>query len=211
MDESGLEWRRVVEKVHLDGTKMLKKLSEQRKMRLRPCCKTDHHLICNSGILRREKSAAQAVKMPKERAWEEFSCRLDSNCSSSNKEFWLTIHRLRGKSLGSTTSIKDSTGNILQDEKENLSRWREYFEDLLNPVRATPTDTYNTIDFGKEKVFALTEVAAAIRGLKSEKYTAEDKIRPEILKALNEEGIRWLTRVCQVANLEKHQKTGRQL
>ena len=38
VDERGLEWPGVVRKEHLGGTKMLKKLSEQRKMRLRPCC-----------------------------------------------------------------------------------------------------------------------------------------------------------------------------
>ena len=53
----------------------------------------------------------------------------------------------------------------------------EYFADLLNPVRATPTDTCDTIDFGKEKVFTLTEVAAVIRGLKSENAASKDEIR----------------------------------
>ena len=48
------------------------------------------------------------------------------------------------------------------DEKETFSQWREYFEDLLNPVRATITDTCDTIDFWKDQVFTLTEVAAAI-------------------------------------------------
>ena len=42
-------------------------------------------------------------------------------------------------------------------------------------------------------------MAAAIRGLKSGKDAGEDEIRPEMLKALNEEGIRWLMRVCQEA------------
>ena len=144
------------------------------------------------------KSAAQAVKMFNERSWEELGRRLDSNYSSANKVFWQTIRRLRGKSLSTTTSIKDSIGNILHDEKEILSRWREYFEDLLNPIRATPTDTCDTIDLGKEEVFTLTEVAAVIRGLKSGKAAGEDEIRPEMLKALNG-GVRWLTRVCQVA------------
>ena len=86
------------------------------------------------------KAAAQTVKVSKERSWEEFGRRLDSNYSSANEVFWQTIRRLPGKSLSTTTSIKDSTGNILRDKKI-LSRWKEYFKDLLNPVRATPTDT----------------------------------------------------------------------
>ena len=45
------------------------------------------------------KSAAQAVKMSKERSWEEFGRWLDSNYSSANKVFWQTIRRVRGKSF----------------------------------------------------------------------------------------------------------------
>ena len=80
-----------------------------------------------------------------------------------------------------------------------LSRWREYFENLLNQVKATPTDTCDTIDFGKEEIFTLKEVVAAIQGLKSGKAAGKDKIRSKMLKALNGEGVRCLTRVCQVA------------
>ena len=153
------------------------------------------------------KSAAQAVKISKKRFWEELDHQLDSNYLSANKVFWQTIRRLRGKSLSTTTSIKDSIGNILQNEKEILSRWREYFEDLLNPIRVTPTDTCNTIDFGKEEVFTSTKVAVVIRGLKSGKSAGEDEIQPEMLKALNVEGVRWLTRLCQVTwKLGKTQK-----
>ena len=47
VDKSGLKWRRMVRKGEI---KMLKKLSKQRKILLRPCCKTGHHLICNPGI-----------------------------------------------------------------------------------------------------------------------------------------------------------------
>ena len=53
--ENGLEWQAIVRKKHLGGTKRLKKLFEQRKVRSRPGYRTDRHLICNSGTLRREK------------------------------------------------------------------------------------------------------------------------------------------------------------
>ena len=39
----------------------------------------------------------------------------------------------------------------------------------------------------------------AIKSLKAGKAAGGDEIRPEMLKALNREGILWLTRVCQVA------------
>ena len=86
------------------------------------------------------------------------------------------MRRLRGKSLSTTTSIKDLTGNVLRDEKEIVSFWKEHFEDLLNPVMATPIDTCDMIELGQEEVFTSTEVAAARRGLKSEKNAGEDEI-----------------------------------
>ena len=38
-----------------DGTKIFKKLSEQRKMLLKPSCKTGDHLICYGSITMSEK------------------------------------------------------------------------------------------------------------------------------------------------------------
>ena len=71
------------------------------------------------------KVAAQVVKMSKEYYWEEFGLPLDSNYSLANKVFWQTIRRLCGKSLSTTTSIKDLTGNIFRNEKEIFSQSRD--------------------------------------------------------------------------------------
>ena len=57
-----------------------------------------------------------------------------------------------------------------------LSRFREDFGHELKPVRATCTDIHDLINFGKEEVFTLTEVAAAIQGLKSGKAASENEI-----------------------------------
>ena len=124
---------------------------------------------------------------------------MDSNYSSADKVFWQTIRRLRGKESSISFSIKDSVDNILTDENEILSRWREYFEDLLNPVKASTRDTHEVTHLGEDKVFTAAEVATAIKGIKYGKTAGEDEIRPEMLKALTGEEILWLTQACQVA------------
>ena len=124
---------------------------------------------------------------------------MDSYYFSANKVFWQTIRRLRGKRSSITYSIKDSDGNILTDENEILLRWREYFENILNPVKASTCDTHEVTQLGEEEFFTAAEVATAITGKKSGKAAGEDEIRPEMLKALIGEGILWLTQVYQVA------------
>ena len=69
----------------------------------------------------------------------------------------------------------------------------------MNAGKVLTRDTQEVIHLGEEKVFIAAEVATAIKGKKSGKTAGEDEIRPEMLKALTEEGILCLTRVCQVA------------
>ena len=95
--------------------------------------------------------------------------------------------------------MKDSAGNILTNENEILFRWREYFEDLLNPVKASTRDTHEAIHLGEDEFFTAVEMVTAVKRIKSGKAAGEDQTRPEILKALTGEGILWLTRVCRVA------------
>ena len=75
----------------------------------------------------------------------------------------------------------------------------EYFEDLLNPVKASTLDTQEVTHPVEEEVFSAAEVATAIKEIKSEKAAGENEIRPKMYKALTGKGILWLTRVCQVA------------
>ena len=95
--------------------------------------------------------------------------------------------------------MKDSAGNILTDENEIVSLWKEYFEDLSNPVKVSTRDTYKMTHLGEEEVFTAAEVATATKRIKSGKAPGEDEIRPEMLKALTGKGILWQTRVCQIA------------
>ena len=80
------------------------------------------------------KTAATIVKQSKEKSWEEFGQKLDTDYRSANKTFWQTIRRLRGKRTLVATFIEDTNGVLLKHQKGILNRWREYFYQLLNPV-----------------------------------------------------------------------------
>ena len=198
MGENGLEWRAIVRKEHLGGTKRLQKATRAKKDAFKAWLQDRSSSDLQSQYTEERKAETLAVKKSKEKSREEFGRRLDSNYFSANKVFWQTIRRLHGKRLSITYSIKDSDGNILTNENEILSRWREYFEDLLNPVKASTRDTHEVTHLGEDKVFTAAEVATAIKGIKSGKAAGEDEIRLEMLKVLTGEGILWLTRVRQV-------------
>ena len=80
----------------------------------------------------------------------------------------------RGKSPSTTIFIKDSAENILRDERELLLRLRKYFADLLNPIRITPTDNCEAIEFWKDEILPFAGVSTHLRGLKFGKVSNED-------------------------------------
>ena len=144
------------------------------------------------------KATATKVKLSKERAWKEFGERLDDDFKTANKVFWQTIRRLRGKRFRAALFIEDSNGVTLKNQDAILNRWREYFSDLLNPVDATPIQIHEE-QVGEDIQITEADVNAVIKSLKTGKAPGEDDIRPEMLKAMNIYGVRWLTRVCEVA------------
>ena len=115
----------------------------------------------------------------------------------ANTVIWQTIRRLRGKKSLAAFFIKGSNSVTLHDQDAILSGCREYFSDLLNQVDATSTQIHEE-QVGEDIQITETDVNAVIKSLKTGKAPGED-IRPEMLKAMDMYGVRWLTRVCRVA------------
>ena len=73
------------------------------------------------------KTAATIVKQSKEKSWEEFGQKLDTDYRLANKVIWQTMRRLRGKQTPVATFIEDTNGVLLNHQTGILNRWREYF------------------------------------------------------------------------------------
>ena len=63
-----------------------------------------------------------------------------------------------------------------------MSRLRKHFENFLNSLSASTCDTQEVMHLEEKEVFSTTEVATAIKGIKSGKTAGKDEIRPEMLK-----------------------------
>ena len=96
---------------------------------------------------------------------------------------------MRGKQTPVATFIEDTNGVLLKHQKSILNRWREYFCQLLNPVTVQHLETSEE-QFGEDFHLTEAEVSTAIKSLKAGKAPGEDDISPEMLKAMNNFGVR---------------------
>ena len=127
------------------------------------------------------------------RIWTKVGYRLQIG-----KVFWQTIYHLHGKQTPIATFIENTNGVLFKHQNGILNCWREYFCELLNPVTVQHLETSEK-QIGEEIYLTKAEENTTIKFLKVVKGSGDDDIRPEMLKAINNFGICWLTRVCQVA------------
>ena len=92
------------------------------------------------------------------------------------------------------TFIEDANSLLLKHQKRILNRWREYFCELLNPVTVQRLGTSEE-QIGEEIYLIKAEASTAIKSLKAGKFPGEGNIQFEMLKPMNNFGVRWLTRV----------------
>lgn len=86
--------------------------------------------------------------------------------------------------------IEDSNGNIIVTADQQRSRWRQYFEELLNgqgdatnETEAVVEDNANTNRRIRTGIPTKSEIVEAIKKLKNNKAPGTDDIAPELLKA----------------------------
>ncbi len=86
------------------------------------------------GYRQAKRSAARVVVEAKTRAWEEFGEAMEKDYQLASKRFWQTVRRLRRGKQCPTNAVYSGGGRLLTSTGDVVGRWKEYFEDLLNPA-----------------------------------------------------------------------------
>lgn len=91
-------------------------------------------------------------------------------------------------------ALEDRNGNILTDLLQKQNRWKEYAEELFEDKDRPPIGTEETTTESGPSILE-EEVVNAIKRLKKRKATGPDNIHAEILKMIEGEGLKFLTRL----------------
>ncbi|KAK3509336.1 hypothetical protein QTP70_029059 [Hemibagrus guttatus] len=107
-------------------------------------------------------------------------------------------HLRRGKQLSANT-VYSGGGELLALTGDIVGRWKEYFEDLLNPTDTPSVEEPEAEDSEVDSFITQAEVTEVVQQLLGGKAPGVDEIRPEYLKSLDVVGLSWLTRLCNIA------------
>ncbi|KAK3506344.1 hypothetical protein QTP70_005033 [Hemibagrus guttatus] len=124
---------------------------------------------------------------------------MEKDYRTASGKFWQTIRRLRrGKQLSANT-VYGGGGELLVSTGDIVGRWKEYFEDLLNPTDTPSVEEPEAEDSEVDSFITQAEVTEVVQQLLGGKALGVDEIRPEYLKSLDVVGLSWLTRLCNIA------------
>ncbi|KAK3560032.1 hypothetical protein QTP86_033830, partial [Hemibagrus guttatus] len=93
-------------------------------------------------------------------------------------------------------------GELLASTGDIVGRWKEYFEDLLNPTDTPSIEETEAENSEVDSFITQAEVTEVVQQLLGGKAPGVDEIRPEYLKSLDVVGLYWQTRLCNIAVLK---------
>ena len=110
----------------------------------------------------------------------------DAAARGNMKQLYDTTRKLAGKFKQAERPIKDNNGVILTSEEDQMGRWRDHFEELLNrPAPSNPPDiplASEVLEVNCERPDR-EEIRKAISLLKTGKAPGPDEIPAEAIKA----------------------------
>ena len=133
-----------------------------------------------------DQEVKKSAKKDKQEYVEQLACQAQEAAETNNlKTLYNITKQLSGRRMNTNRPVRDKNGNILSKPAEQLDRWREHFNEVLNgsPVMMPPD-----IDEGEDLEVNLgpisrAEIIEAIGKTKNGKAPGPDNITPEVLKA----------------------------
>uniref|UniRef100_A0A3P9BAT4 PH domain-containing protein n=1 Tax=Maylandia zebra TaxID=106582 RepID=A0A3P9BAT4_9CICH len=124
-----------------------------------------------------KRNAAWAVAEAKTRVWEEFGEAMEKDFRTASKRFWQTVRRLRRGKRCSTCTVYSAGGALLTSTEKIVRRWKEYFEDLLNPTDTSSEEEAESGDEGNDLPISGGEVTEAVKQLLGGRAPGVDEVR----------------------------------
>ncbi|TWW54384.1 hypothetical protein D4764_0180610 [Takifugu flavidus] len=124
---------------------------------------------------------------------------MENDFRTASKGCWTTIRRLRKGKQCTVNAVYCGDGVLLTSTRDVVDRWKEYFEDLLNPTNTPSSEEVGPGDLGIGSHISGAEVAEVVKKPLGGKAPGVDEIHPEFLKALDVVVLSWLTRLCNIA------------
>ena len=106
-----------------------------------------------------------AVTEANTRTWEEFCEAMNNDFRTALKRFWTTIRCLRRGKQCIINTVYGGDGALLTSTWDVVDRWKEYFEDLLNPTDTSSGKEAGPGDSGVGSPISGAEVAKVVRKL----------------------------------------------
>ncbi|KAK3535941.1 hypothetical protein QTP70_021242 [Hemibagrus guttatus] len=160
------------------------------------------HSLSITNTMFKHKGAHQlprVVSEAKTQVWEEFGEGMEKDYRMASGKFWQTVRCLRrGKQLSANT-VYSGGEELTALTRDIVGRWKEYFEDFLNPTDTPSVEEPEAEDSELDSFITQAEVTEVVQQLLGGKAPGVDEIRPEYLKSLDVVGLSWLTCLCNIA------------
>ena len=101
---------------------------------------------------------------------------MENDFRTALKRFWSTIRRLRGGKRLIVNTVYGGDGALLTSTRDVVSRWGEYFEDLLNPTDTCSEEAQSESTETGPPISG-AEVAEVVKKLLGGKAPGVDEVR----------------------------------
>ena len=135
----------------------------------------------------KDKEENKGCKGDKKKYVEQLAEEAERACNKGDiKSLYNITRQLSGGTSNTNTLVRDKNGKALTKPEEQLTRWQEHFQEVLNrppPTNPPSIESWQVLKITTRPI-TKTEVTTAIKHLKNGKAGGIDNIPPEAIKAL---------------------------